>query len=200
MKWMMEVKQLLLQQNKYVECIDIIKAELLKGDSMIVYIHLIYVYFYMFGEPDYDRKNESIHMNELDQYYKKAYALYNENPEFLFYISFITTAYSGFYLGISDDDILKMAKKAYKMESHNLIYKWNYLQERSHIPYKLFSWSNKSWVLKTHYTIETLFNGKTLKACITTILNSQEYIDHLMKYPILGEDIIDTLKFCLGNE
>jgi tetratricopeptide (TPR) repeat protein len=106
---------------------NIIKIDPFKADNWIRYL---FDAWYVLLEPDFDHLdiNKELLEKNLKKYFKEAYKRFSGNPEFLFYMGYIMSISSWYFVDPNEVDgdqmAVEMIQRAHELEPDNIIYRW----------------------------------------------------------------------------
>lgn len=96
-----------------------------KTDLRDAYIAIIFLLMNLLVEEDYNERKHDEYAKKLKTYFKESYSLFLYDPEYLFCVGIIGIM-SDWYLDLTYNDCIYMAKSAYLSHPDNRLYQWAY--------------------------------------------------------------------------
>lgn len=175
MNWKIRIQDLFNKGDYHLVISELNKNIRNDVEPFVSFIDLLYTYFYIIQyehEPPYDDYYKWT--AELKKVYKKYSQRWIHCADFLFFVAYMAEAFAEFYIDLDEKDTTNMFKEAYEMYPNNMLYQWGLCNSRLH-----------------SYEID---RTKLCKQLSTKIVNDDRYINQIMKFPLLGKDLLDYIK------
>ncbi len=149
-------------------------------DDVEINIRSLYFFHNILVEEEYPKGDHEYLSNLLKKYFNQSYAIFSNNPEYLFFMGNILHI-AEWYFGLNNESnsleenlAFEMQKRAFEIEPKNLLYEWSYTFTKNE--------KKRAFVLSDK------------------ILHSDPYyVNWLRTKGFPGKYIIESLNYCYNN-